>query len=96
MIDLDEKYINFIKKTVSSVLGDYKLYIFGSRVKGRAKEYSDIDIAIDSEELSSANKSKLEALFENSTIPYEVDIVDLNNITETFKNIIKSDLVKLT
>ena len=48
MIDLEQKYIDFIKETVSNHLNEYKLYFFGSRVKNKAKKYSDIDIAIDS------------------------------------------------
>ena len=95
MIDLEKKYIDFIKQTVNKFLHDYKLYIFGSRVKNRAKEYSDIDIAIDSFELTSEVKSKLEAYFENSTLPYEVDIVNLNTISDDFKKIIENDLVKI-
>ncbi len=96
MIDLEQKYIDFIKQSVSSCLKNYKLYIFGSRAKNKARQYSDIDIAIDSSELTGAIKTKLAFIFENSTIPYEVDIVDLNNISDTFKNIIKQDLIELT
>lgn len=95
MIDLEKEYITFIKNTVSEYLKEYKLYIFGSRVKKRAKEYSDIDIAIDSQEFSPAIKSRLEFAFEDSTIPYEIDIVDLNNISTRFKNLIKDDLVQI-
>ena len=63
MIDLEEKYLNFIKTTVAKFLANYKLYIFGSRVKNKAKAYSDVDIAIDSPELTSEIKSKIEAFF---------------------------------
>lgn len=95
MIDLEPKYIEFIKSTINQELKNYKLYIFGSRVKNKAKQYSDIDIAIDSAELTDKIKSKLEFLFEDSTIPYEIDIVDLNNITQSFKNLIEDDLVEI-
>lgn len=95
MIDLEPKYIEFIKSTINQELKNYKLYIFGSRAKNKAKQYSDIDIAIDSAELTDKIKSKLEFLFENSTIPYEIDIVDLNNITQSFKELIEDDLVEL-
>lgn len=95
MIDLEQKYIDFIKQSVSSCLKNYKLYIFGSRVKNKAKQYSDIDIAIDSNELTGEIKTKLAFIFENSTIPYEVDIVDLNNVSDTFKSLIKQDLIEL-
>lgn len=95
MIDLEQEYIDFIKQTVASCMKDFKLYIFGSRAKNRAKKYSDIDIAIDSKELTPKVKSKLEFLFENSLLPYEVDVIDLNNITENFKELIKDDLIEL-
>lgn len=95
MIDLEQKYIEFIKETVSSMLHNYKLYIFGSRVKNRAKKYSDIDLAIDSQELTPQTKLKLEATFDNSTLPYEIDIIDLNSIDDKFKNLIKDELVLL-
>ncbi len=95
MINLEPEYIEFIKRTVASHLKHYKLYVFGSRVTGRAKQYSDIDLALDSEELTGEVKSKLEFIFENSTMPYEVDIVDLRKISEKFKNIISKDLVLL-
>lgn len=95
MIDLEQKYIDFIKETVSNHLKDYKLYLFGSRVKNKAKKYSDIDIAIDSAEFTPEKKSQLEFIFEDSTIPYEVDIVDLNKITEKFKELITADLVQI-
>ena len=95
MIDLEPEYIDFIKQTVASCMQDFKLYIFGSRAKNKAQKYSDIDIAINSKELTSSVKSKLEFLFENSLLPYEVDIIDLNSITENFKNLIKDDLIEL-
>ena len=40
-------------------------------------------------------KMRLQSDFENSTFPYEVDVVDLNNIEENFKNLIKNDLTEL-
>lgn len=95
MIDLEQKYIDFIKHTVASNLCEYKLYVFGSRVKGVSKQYSDIDIAIESKELTPQIKSHLEFIFEDSTIPYKIDIIDLNNITEKFKSLIEPDLVEL-
>ena len=97
MFGLEERHLNFIKETLKRHIPnlDAKFYIFGSRAKGTCKEYSDVDIAIDSPNLTADIKSKLELEFENSTFPYEVDIVDLNNIKDSFKNLIKDDLVSL-
>ena len=63
MIDLEQKYIDFIKETVSNHLKDYKLYLFGSRVKNKAKKYSDIDIAIDSAEFTPEKKITIRIYF---------------------------------
>ena len=46
-------------------------------------------------EFTPEKKSQLEFIFEDSTIPYEVDIVDLNKITEKFKELITADLVQI-
>lgn len=95
MIDLDIKYINFIKKDISKYLSNFEIYLFGSRAKGTARKYSDIDIAILSDELTSDIKLKLEANFENSTLPYKIDIIDLKTISHEFKNLIKDSLIKI-
>ena len=97
MFGLEDRHLNFIKETLKKYIPNpnAKFYIFGSRARGKFREYSDVDIAIDSSDLTSTIKSKLELEFENSTFPYEVDIVDLNNIKESFRNLIQDDLVLL-
>lgn len=97
MFGLEERHLNFIKETLKRYIPnpEAKFYIFGSRARGKYREYSDVDIAIDSSDLTPTIKSRLELEFENSTFPYEVDIVDLNNIKESFRNLIQDDLVLL-
>lgn len=97
MFGLEDKYIDFIKLTLKRYLKNpqAKVYIFGSRAKGKYKEYSDIDIAIDVPDFTLDEKLKIQSVFENSTFPYEIDIIDLNGIQEEFKNLIKNDLVLL-
>ncbi len=74
-----------------------KFYIFGSRAKGNYKEYSDIDIAVKlpNEKLSADILGKILMEFSDSTLPYEVDVVDLNAIDEKFKQLIKDSLIEL-
>ena len=97
MFGLEDRHLNFIKETLKKYIpnSEAKFYIFGSRARGKYREYSDVDIAIDSPNFAKSIKSKLELELENSTFPYEVDIVDLNNIKENFKNLIQDDLVLL-
>ena len=96
MIDLDPKYIDFVKETILAEIPNVEIFIFGSRTQGKALEYSDIDIALkDKEKISIDTILKLRVKFENSTFPYKVDIVDLNNLKDEFKKIIEKDLHKL-
>ncbi|MGN0031775.1 MAG: nucleotidyltransferase family protein [Candidatus Gastranaerophilaceae bacterium] len=95
MIDLEEKYINFVRETVKKYLQDCKIYIFGSRVKNTAKKYSDIDIALKSDCLNEKILLKIKNEFEDSTLPYEVDLIDLNTISEKFKAQITNDLTEI-
>jgi predicted nucleotidyltransferase len=62
-----------------------------------AREYSDLDLAVDNNGSTIPPKVILRLMldFENSLLPYKVDIVDLNNISTEFKSIIAADLVKL-
>ncbi len=97
MFGLEYRHVEFIKDMLKKHIPnpDAKFYIFGSRAKGKNRPYSDIDIAIDCPDMTLDKRLKLLSDFENSTFPYEVDIVDLNTIKENFKNIIKDDLVEL-
>lgn len=96
MLDLDPKYINFIKETILPEIPNVEIYIFGSRVQGNALEYSDVDIALKNEQkISIESILKLRIKFENSTFPYKVDIVDLKNLKDEFRGIIEKDLYRI-
>ncbi len=97
MFGLEDRHLDFVlsvlKRNISDV--DAKFYIFGSRAKGTNKKYSDIDIAVDlnGKKLDISVLGKILIEFQESTLPYEVDVVDLNSIDDNFRNLIKNDLV---
>ena len=96
MIDLENKYIEFIKSVIYSVLPNIEIYIFGSRVQGVAKKYSDVDIALkSSEKIEFSDILRIKSLFEDSTFPYKVDIVNLDSVKSEFLSIIKKDMIKI-
>jgi len=96
---LEDKYLSFLLEVLNKNIlnNQVKFYIFGSRAKNTYKEYSDIDIAIDYDGRAVPQNilAKINFDFENSTLPYEVDVVDLNSISENFKSIISESLVKI-
>ena len=73
-----------------------KVWVFGSRANWTTKDSSDLDLALESE--SRLNHKLLGALkeaFEDSTLPYTVDVVDLNAVGHAFKQIVESQRVPL-
>ncbi len=78
-----------IKAIISKHLSPQdRIFIFGSHATGTARKWSDIDVG-----LSSPFPLKLNLLahideeLEDSDIPYKVDVVDFNRVSEEFKNI---------
>lgn len=67
--------------------GEYKLFLFGSWVRGNALEASDIDIGILGEEKIDWD-SMVKIFQEVETIPTlrKIDIVDLKTKEEKFRN----------
>ncbi|OGC51682.1 hypothetical protein A2982_03355 [candidate division WWE3 bacterium RIFCSPLOWO2_01_FULL_39_13] len=75
-----------IKSIIKSSLGpSYRVYFFGSRVKGNNLERSDIDIAIGGPQKVSASKRlDLQDQIDNLPYLYKFDIVDLNSMPKEF------------
>lgn len=96
---LDKRHLDFILQVLKDNIPqkDAKFYIFGSRAKENYKEYSDVDIAVKlpDKKLSADILGKILLEFNDSTLPYEVDVIDLNAIDEKFKSLIKNSLVEL-
>jgi predicted nucleotidyltransferase len=77
-----KKAVEELRRIVLAALGEHDaaVWLFGSCARGEPRQHSDIDIAIlPRDELSSAFFAELEADIEESTVPYDVDLVDLRN-----------------
>lgn len=95
-LDLEDRYKDFIKTTIENILGNVEIYIYGSRVQGKAQKYSDVDIALKWAYVIPIEKIiRLKAVFHDSTFPYKVDIVDIKTLSDKFLKIIEKDLYKI-
>ena len=80
--------LNQVKKLVFEYINpnDASIYLFGSYATGLASSSSDIDIAIEPKpSLNEQALSQLKEALEESTIAQKVDIINLNDVSETFK-----------
>ena len=90
MIFAEERH----KKIIKAILAKYPyiFYAFGSRVKGNPRKFSDLDIGF-SENIPWNIRSHIDEDFEESDLPFTVDVVDLNMCDDNFKKLIEKDLV---
>ena len=73
-----------------------KSWVFGSRATGRARRYSDLDLAIDAgRPLTLDETASLADAFSESDLTYRVDVVDWRAIDSRFRRIIAKERVKL-
>jgi uncharacterized protein len=65
--------------------------VFGSRATGRVKRSSDLDLAIDAgRPLTQLEAFSLADAFEESDLSYKVDVIDLNAVSATMAERIRS------
>lgn len=83
-----EHYLEELKKLILDYTTGFniKVYLIGSRASGKAGKTSDVDIALlPLESLPEEFIANLRELVEESTIPYNVDIVDLSEMDDEFR-----------
>ena len=85
-------------KTVQAILRrhipDREIRAFGSRVSGKVKPFSDLDLAVmGNEPLPALLLADLKEAFSESDLPFKVDIVDWAETKENFRSIIQAAYV---
>lgn len=82
---IKEKYLKKIKeKVIQFNQGkDLKFFIFGSSL--RKKHFGDVDLGVVGD-INNKELYKLKEDFENSTLPYFIDIINFKKQEKEFKN----------
>jgi len=93
-IDLTPWDWELVKRILSKCIPEYEVWAFGSRAKSKAKPYSDLDLAVISEQaLPLATMADLRESFDDSDLTIKVDVVDWATTSESFRKIIKESRV---
>ena len=81
--------VRLILRAHLPVLADVR--VFGSRATGRAHRGSDLDLLVDAgRTLTREEASALAAAFDESDLPYEVDLVDRHAIPADFSAMLET------
>ena len=86
--------VDIIKGIISPYFEKYGFYFYGSRVRGDFRPLSDLDIMIKGKTpVCPDDFEALKEAFDSSDLPYIVNLVDFNNISDEFYQMIKNDLI---
>ncbi|NQY74676.1 MAG: nucleotidyltransferase domain-containing protein [Candidatus Margulisbacteria bacterium] len=89
-IKLSLRELEIVNDILDRYFPSVPIWVFGSRVSGESKPFSDLDLAIISTSpISFSILGKAKEAFIESDLPFSVDIVDWSTIPDTFQRKIK-------
>lgn len=95
-IALEARHGEIVRGILRSEVPDREVRVFGSRARGPAKRYSDLDLLVMGETcLPGPRLAALKAAFEESDLPFHVDVVEWAALSEEFRSIAAAGAVPL-
>ena len=96
-IDIRADHLRIVRDVLARHLPDgVRVWVFGSRATWATKDSSDLDLALEGDgAIPVRSLAELEAAFEDSDLPYVVDVVDVKRIGERFRKIVAQQRVPL-
>ncbi|MFH1098173.1 MAG: nucleotidyltransferase domain-containing protein [Candidatus Desantisbacteria bacterium] len=91
MIDVIDEQLHIITEILQKYVSAYEVRVFGSRYKGTAKNYSDLDLAIvGNTKLDWRLIENIKEAFSESELPFRVDVLDWYAISPKFRGVIEA------
>ena len=95
-IDITPEERAIVLRILNEIVPDREVRAFGSRVTGKAKPFSDLDLAVMGDEpLPLETRARLEETFSESDLPWKVDVLDWKLTERNFQNLVLSRNVLL-
>lgn len=96
MLDISPKQLEVIRSILRTHVPNARAWAYGSRVQGRAKRFSDLDLAVKAEkELGLTEMFTLKDAFSESDLPIKVDLLDLHCVSPEFLTEIQDEFVSV-
>jgi uncharacterized protein len=90
MVDLKPHELEVVRNILNRFVPEAEIIVLGSRIHGTAKPWSDLDLAMRAESaLDWKLLAEIRETFQESELPFRVDVLDWNDITESFRNAIE-------
>lgn len=90
-IDIRPDHLEIVQDILREHLpSDVKVWVFGSRANWTTKDSSDLDLALEGPgRIDRKVKGALMDAFEDSDLPYTVDVVDMSQVSVSFRQIVE-------
>lgn len=93
-LDIKPADLKAVQAILRRYIPDREVRAFGSRVAGKVKPFSDLDLAVmGNEPVPAPILADLKDAFSESDLPFKVDVVDWAETKETFRGIIETAYV---
>jgi len=92
MIQLETKDYQLLKQILDKY--PYRFYAYGSRVKGNAWKFSDLDLCYQ-EDIPHEIVYQIKEELEESDLPFIVELVNWKHMRPVFRELIKKDLTPI-
>lgn len=95
-LDIRPDHLEIVRGILHRLLpSDVRVWAFGSRAKSEAWRASDLDLALEGAgPIDLDTVISLKIAFDDSDLPYTVDIVDLRTTSDSFRKIIDAQKIR--
>jgi predicted nucleotidyltransferase len=94
---LSAEQLDMVRQVLRRVLPGARVDVFGSRATGRARPFSDLDLLVsDPPRLTWAQRADLRDAFEDSQLPFGVDVVELEGLAAGMRQRVLAEALRLT
>jgi predicted nucleotidyltransferase len=96
---IEEHHLETVKTILKKHLDpNIMVWVFGSRVVGTSKKFADLDLALQKKDNTSIELKRIISLitdFQESDLPWRVDIIDYNTTSGIFKKNVDENKIQL-
>jgi len=89
MLQIENRHQKMLKRIL--IKYPYNFYAYGSRVKGTARKFSDLDLCYQ-EKIPTRTITELRWELKESNLPFLVEVVNWKSMRPAFQKMIKKDL----
>ena len=95
MLNLKEKHLKMIQDIFIKYCPNAEIWAYGSRISGDSHTGSDLDLTIKTFNDENKHIYELKNLFEENDIPFLVDIVEFDKLSNSFQKEIEKSYFRI-